>query len=371
MARLKAFFGKETVLCISFLLALLSMLVTPPNAGYLGYIDFSVLALLLSLMCVVGLMKHLGWLGRLSSALISRCRDLRRLSLALSLCCFFSAMLVTNDVALITFIPLSVGALASAPASALIFTMSLETVAANLGSVLTPFGNPQNLYIFSHYSMGAGELVSAMLPLWLASLLLVMLAPLIIKNAPVPLPESAETKPAEKPDVLRGVFALLLFLLCVLSVLCVVSVYICLGAVLLSLIFLDRKALLEADYGLLLTFVCFFVFVGNMGASEAVRSAVSGIIAGRELETGLVLSQVISNVPAALMLSGFTDNAVALLRGVDLGGLGTVVASLASLITLRIFKRETGGKSGRYLLVFTLINIVFLIILYPVAKLIS
>ncbi|MDD2648964.1 MAG: SLC13 family permease [Eubacteriales bacterium] len=363
--KLLAFFKKETVLSVSLLLAALSMLITPPSAEYIGYIDFSVLAMLLSLMSVVGLMKHLGWLSRLSSALISRCGSMRKLSLAICLCCFFFAMLVTNDVALLTFIPLSISALSSAPASVLIYTLSLETVAANLGSVLTPFGNPQNLYIYTHYGMSGAELFSAAFPMWAASLLLVCLAVLPIKNAPVSVKGS---EASAKPDKLRSAAAAALFLCCVLSVLRVVNTYICLALVVLSLVLLDRKALLEADYSLLLTFVCFFIFVGNLGASEAVRSAVGSVMAGRELEMGLLLSQVISNVPAALMLSCFTDNASALLRGVDLGGLGTIVASLASLITLRIYKRETKSGGGKYLLIFTLMNVAFLLLLYPVVK---
>lgn len=361
-----AFLRREKVLTISLLAAVLSMGWVAPDAQYAQYVDWDVLMLLFSLMAVVAGLKSMGLFVRVSRALLRSARHLRRLTLLLSLACFFFSMLVTNDVALLTFVPLTALLLASRP-DALIFTVSLETVAANLGSMATPIGNPQNLYLYAHYNMAAGDFLRAVLPLAAVSLLLIVLACLLMPKASLPDFELSPA-PASAARWPMAVYAAQ-FACCLLAVFKVLPKYACFALVLLSMLAVNRKALKQVDYALLATFVCFFVFVGNLGRMDAVRTLLTGVIAGNELETGLLASQVISNVPAALMLSGFTQNASALMRGVDVGGLGTLVASLASLIAFKLYMKTPGAKAGRYLKVFTLMNVAFLAPLYLLAKL--
>jgi len=303
-------------------------------------------------------------MDRLSAALLKTAGNTRGLCLALSLACFFSAMLVTNDVALITFVPLTAALLAAKP-FALILTVSLETIAANLGSMATPIGNPQNLYLYAHYEMPIGQFFAAILPLTLASLLLVVLASFLVKPEAVALPAQQAGDISQKALWLHAAQ----FIICLLSVLNVLPKWACFIAVLVSTFFYDRSLLRQVDYALLLTFVCFFVFVGNLGRIPAISAALGGVLAGNELELGILCSQVVSNVPAALMLSGFTQDACALMRGVDLGGLGTLVASLASLISFKLYMKAPNAKAGSYLGVFTALNIAFLAVLYALAKL--
>ncbi|MBQ7867073.1 MAG: citrate transporter [Clostridia bacterium] len=365
MKKVWAWLKDEMVLLIALAAALLSMCIVLPDAGYAHYVDWDVLMLLFALMTVVAGLKSCGLMARISAMLIRKAGDTRKLCMALSLACFFSAMLVTNDVALITFVPLTVTLLASMP-DKLILAVTLETIAANLGSMATPVGNPQNLYLYAHYSMPMGQFLRAVGPLTLASLALVLLGCLLMKKQPV----QAEVETAE--GNLSGV-ALWLhaaqFVVCLLSVLNVLPKWLSFVLVLVSTLLYDRLLLKQVDYALLATFVCFFVFVGNLGRINAVSALLGQIIAGREMEVGILASQVISNVPAALMLSGFTENAAALMRGVDLGGLGTLVASLASLISFKLYMKTPGAKAGRYLAVFTVLNILFLAVLYVLARL--
>lgn len=364
MKKLISFFKAEIVLTISLIAALLSMLFVTPDAAYAGYVDWHVLMLLFALMTVVAGLKKCGLMDRLSAALLKTAGDTRKLCLALSLACFFSAMLVTNDVALITFVPLTV-ALLSAKPGALILTVSLETIAANLGSMATPIGNPQNLYLYAHYEMPIGQFFGAILPLTLASLVLVVLAAFLVRPEAVSLPSQQAGEMKTSALWLHAAQ----FVVCLLSVLNVLPKWVCFVAVLVSTFVYDRTLLKQVDYALLATFVCFFVFVGNLGRIPAVSAALGGALAGNELEMGILCSQVISNVPAALMLSGFTQDACELMRGVDLGGLGTLVASLASLISFKLYMKASGAKAGKYLGVFTVMNLGFLAVLYALAKL--
>lgn len=363
MKKILAFCKGEMVLTIALIAALLSMLFVAPDAGYAAYVDWNVLMLLFALMAVVAGLKKCGVMDAVSQALLSRAGNVRKLCLALSLACFFSAMLVTNDVALITFVPLTVALLAAKP-GALIYTVSLETVAANLGSMATPIGNPQNLYLYAHYEMPIAQFFGAVLPLTVASLVLVIAASFLVKKESLALPEKQEqTAIGGRIWLYAAQFAL-----CLICVLDVLPKWVCFAAVLASTLATDRSLLKQVDYALLLTFVCFFVFVGNLGRIEAVSTLLSGLMDGRELEMGVLCSQVISNVPAALMLSGFTDNAAELMRGVDLGGLGTLVASLASLISFKLYLKAPNAKAGKYLGVFTGMNVAFLAVLYALAK---
>lgn len=364
MKKIIEYLKGEIVLFVALLAALLSMLIVPPDAAYAGYVDTHVLMLLFSLMAVVAGLKRCGLMDRICAALVRRSGSVRMLGMALSLACFFSSMLVTNDVALITFVPLTTVLLAGKPAQ-LILAVSLETIAANLGSMATPIGNPQNLYLYAHYAMPMGSFLGAVGPLTLASLVLVLLGCLLLSGEKISAVHGDAGAIDKKALALHGVQ----FVICLLSVLDVLPKWVSFAFVLSTMLIGYRGLLCQVDYALLATFVCFFVFVGNLGRVEAVSGLLGSVIAGRELEVGILASQVISNVPAALMLSGFTQDACALMRGVDLGGLGTLVASLASLISFKLYMKAPGAKAGKYLGVFTALNLAFLAVLYGLAKL--
>ena len=365
MKKIIKYLKDEVVLAVALVAALLSMLVIPPDAAYAGYVDTHVLMLLFALMAVVAGLKRCGLMDRICDALVRSAGSVRKLGMALSLACFFSAMLVTNDVALITFVPLITALLGAKPAQ-LILAVTIETIAANLGSMATPIGNPQNLYLYAHYGMPMGEFLGAVGPLTVASFVLVLLACLLLSGEKIaPAAADAQDRPVDKKALaLHGVQ----FAACLLSVLGVLPIGVSFAFVLVSMLLYNRALLLQVDYALLATFVCFFVFVGNLGRVDAVSSMLGSVIAGREMEVGILASQVISNVPAALMLSGFTQDACALMRGVDLGGLGTLVASLASLISFKLYMKAPGAKAGKYLGVFTGMNVAFLAVLYALAK---
>jgi len=364
MQKIMAFLKGEIVLTVALLAALLSMAAVPPDAAYAGYIDYDVLMLLFSLMTVVAGLKRCGVMDRICRMLVRRARNTRVLCAALSMACFFSAMLVTNDVALITFVPLTCALLGAHPRE-LMLSVTIETIAANLGSMATPIGNPQNLYLYSRYALPIGTFLGAVAPLTAASLVLVLISCLLVRA--LPLAAAAEEDGGRIPAsalMMHGAQ----FALCILSVLGTLPKWVSFAAVLISTLIFCRRLVAQVDYALLMTFVCFFIFVGNLGRIGAVSTLLSSVIAGREMEVGILASQVISNVPAALMLSGFTDNGIALLRGVNLGGLGTLVASLASLISFKLYAKAPGAKTGRYLAVFTALNLAFLAVLYAMAK---
>ncbi len=369
----------EAVLCIAGAAAVISMFFVPPSADYLSYLDLRVLALLFCLMAVVAGAGEIGLFLKLSEKLLKRCRNTRSLSIILVMLCFFSSMWITNDVALITFVPFAILLLTMAgQCRHLIHIIVLQTVAANLGSMLTPVGNPQNLYLYTYYKTALWDFLLTMLPVTLLSLGLLLAAViLVIKKEPlnINLPaagasgmeiklQTAETSPVKiKKTSLAGLFYGCLFLLCLLSVLRIIDYRITFLLVLLALLAFDRRILKKVDYPLLLTFVCFFLFVGNVGNIPAARAFLAGLLKGRELPVSVLVSQVISNVPAAVLLSSFTDNGKALLLGTNLGGLGTLVASLASLISYKFYSRSEGARPLRYLGVFTVYNLLFLLLL--------
>lgn len=356
MSGILKFVKKEAVLCISFAAALISMVFVPPNSEYLGYVDWSTLGLLFCLMASVQGFGSIGAFRRLSGVLTRRFHNTRTLGAALSLTCFFLAMLVTNDVSLITLVPLTITLLKGLP-EAMIRTIVLETAAANLGSMATPMGNPQNLYIYSHYEMPLGDFFGTMLPPTVISLVLIAASALLIPSEKLePVGRTDAEKPGKKQLILFSVAAAVS--LC--TVVRLVDWRISLAATLLCVLIADRRVFARVDYALLGTFVCFFVFVGNISAIPAVRELMSGVVTGRELLVGAALSQVISNVPCAVMLSGFTGNAEQLMLGVDIGGLGTLIASLASLISFKFYCASAGARKGRYFAEFTAYNFVVL-----------
>ncbi|MCM1327180.1 MAG: SLC13 family permease [Bacteroidales bacterium] len=372
------FIKKEAVLCISGVLAFLSALVVKPDREYIGYINFRVLGLLFSLMAVVAGLKSLGVFDRIARKLTAKCNNMRSLILLLTGLCFFSSMFITNDVALITFVPLAISALVMAGGEKyIIHTVILQTVAANMGSMLTPMGNPQNLYLADFYQMTMGEFFGTTAPMCLVSGLLLMVLCLPIKpvkylsagkNLPTAKDLSVEEisrrekRSLDKDRQEYGTDKKLLCLYGALGILAVLAVFqvvhyliLTVITVVLALLF-DRKVLKQIDWLLLLTFVMFFIFVGNAARIEEIRTFLENITAGRELLVGAAASQMISNVPAAVMLSNFTERGRELLLGVDIGGLGTPIASLASLISYRLYADSKDSKKGRYMAEFLTVN---------------
>lgn len=363
IARITAFFRREVVLCVSALAALLSMLLTPPCAAYWGYIDYDVLMLLFSLMAVVAGLRRSGLWDRVSAWLLRRAKNPRALAVLLIFLCFFAAMLVTNDVALITFVPLCLAVLGPAGPDCVISTMVFMTIAANLGSMATPIGNPQNLFLYSTYSVPFSAFEAAILPPAGFSAVLILLGALTVRAQDAICPEQRPVSVQMGPLALH----LALFVLCLLSVLDVLPVWCAFAAVAACCAVFDWDALRQVDYSLLLTFVFFFVLAGNLAGSDAVRAFISTRMQGRQVLFGAGISQIISNVPAAVLLSSFTENWRGLLLGVNIGGLGTPVASLASLISYRLYARTPGARPGRYMLVFLGWNVLFLALLLGIA----
>jgi len=356
---IKQFIKKETVLCVAFVLAILSCFFNPPSAEYISFIDFRTLGLLLSLMAVMKGFQESGLFSYLATGLLKRTKSIRQASAVMIFLCFFSSMIITNDVALITFVPFAIEVLSlSENKKAIIPTVVLQTIAANLGSMLTPVGNPQNLYLYSLSGMGLAELFSLTLPYTLISFIILCISLLFIrnnKNAPI----SNDTVPERKKLIVY--FTLLI--LCLLTVAQVLHYLLTLVIVLIVILFFERNILKKIDYSLLLTFVGFFIFVGNIGSIDSISDALSKTINGNEVLVSVLSSQIISNVPAAILLSGFTDRFDLLLTGTNLGGLGTLIASMASLISYKYVAAHDSNCKGKYLIMFTFLNILFLAIL--------
>lgn len=375
------FAKKETVLFAAVLLAFGSMVCVPPDMQYLSYIDYRVLALLFCLMTVMEGFKSTGFFAAVAGKLLEKVKTFRQLYLVLVFLCFFTSMWITNDVALLTFVPFTVLVLRmTGLEQEMIPVIVLQTIAANLGSMATPVGNPQNLYLYSISGMGIGAFLQIMGPLTLISAGLIFLICLIHKDFPIRQgmlgKEIVGVRKAGENQVLA-----VLFFISLLSVFRILSWQLLLLIVLASCIgikaFCKEKYLpLKADFGLLLTFVAFFIFIGNMGRICAVREVLSQVLNGRELLISFLCSQMISNVPAAILLSGFTQEYRGLLQGVNIGGLGTLIASLASLISYKFFAAESEqtpatGTRGRYMLTFTIWNVGMALVLLAAAFLVN
>ena len=355
---------KEVVLCISFVLAFVSMVFVPLDVQYISYIDFHTLTILFCLMLVMAGLRNLGIFSMIGSWMLEKTNNVRSLSIVLVLLCFVFSMLITNDVALITFVPFAIDVLTMASLeNYLIPTIVLQTIASNLGSMLTPIGNPQNLYLYSLSGMSMGKFIALMLPYTLVSLIGVLVACVIlIDNKAVAVKVQSPRKLTEKGKS-KAIVYLLLFFFALASVAHIISVYI-VGIVTLIVVFLmDRKMLGKPDYALLLTFVFLFVFIGNMKRIPEIHSWLNSAILGHELIISVFASQVISNVPAAILLSGFTNDISTLIIGTNLGGLGTIIASMASLISFKYYGATEGKRNLTYLGLFTLLNIIFLAVL--------
>ncbi len=355
------FMKKEPVLCIAALCACISMFFVPPSSAYWSYIDLRTLGLLFCLMSVVLGLESCGLFDLMAYGLLTRCKQIRTVELALVLLPFFASMLITNDVALITFVPFALLVLKLiGKENLLIRTIVLQTIAANIGSMATPVGNPQNLFLFSYYELSIGQFFGTVLPFAGISLLGLGALCCCMKNTAIHI-QLHQRPSLRQPKHL--IVYLILFALCLLSVFRVLHYALLVAAVVVALAATQPKLLRQVDYGLLFTFVCFFIFAGNLGRIAPIRDFLSAQLSRNALLSSALASQVISNVPAAVLLAGFTANWRGLLLGVNIGGLGTPVASLASLISMKQYMRASSVQPLRYLGCFLFYNILALILL--------
>lgn len=397
MKRILFFIKKETVLVVAILLAVISMIFIPPDQQYTEYIDFRTLGILFGLMTCVAGVQQLGVFDRLAGMLLRKVSGRMAITSVLVMLCFFSSMLLTNDVALITFVPFSLILLQRKKElfdeKWILRIVVMQTIAANLGSMLTPIGNPQNLYLFGLAQMRIEKFILLMLPYsvmaFLVLIIWIILASGIsriyarndqkqdqttIKNIQdnkiTFSKEDGRHQLSEEKHSEKSIsFSWKLWCYCVLFLLGLLVV----GRVLPWSVFTvfvlvftfaaDRKTLMKVDYSLLGTFAALFIFIGNLGRIEVFRQFLERMIRGREMVTSVLASQVMSNVPAAILLSGFTDTIPNLIVGTNIGGLGTLIASMASLISFKYIAREYPAQKGRYFCMFTLANVFFLLVM--------
>lgn len=358
---INSFTRKNIVLIIALIAAAVTSIIVPPSSEYLSYIDFKTLTCLFCTLAVVCALKNIGFFTFLAHKIIAITGNIKLSVLSLVYITFIGSMLIANDMALLTFLPLGYYVLKDTKKEKyMAFTFIMQNIAANLGGMLTPFGNPQNLYLYSYFKIPTLEFTQIMLPLFiLATLLITALCLVCIKSEKI---KSIEFKNESLP---RGktVFYLVLFACAIISVFSIIPYTVGLIIITASLLFTDRYALCKVDYSLLLTFVCFFIFAGNMSRIDVVKDLFSFLLQKNTLIFSVISCQFISNVPTAVLLSHFTDNYPALLMGVNIGGAGTLIASLASLITFREFSSHHPEKITKYIGLFSVINFGFAIIL--------
>ena len=360
---MKAFIRREIVFVIAVLAAVVSAFFNPPSRAWIDAVDFRTLALLFSLMGISEGLKDSGFFDAVAGMMMRRAENTRTLSFLLLAIVFLSSMLFTNDVSLLMFVPFSAMLLdkAGADEKYIISLIVLETVSANLGSMTTPVGNPQNLYICSFFGVSAGPFFAAILPYSLLSALLIaVMARLLLSKG---RKMESEKREIRKADRTRSAIYLSFLFLAMLSVFNVISWKLLFVLELAVILAVNRKILLRIDYILLLTFVAFFIFSENIRNIEEIRNLLSEPMKTHPVATSAIVSQVISNVPAAILLSSFAESFRPVLVGTDIGGLGTPVASLASLISLKIYFRRKQAQKGQYMAFFLAVNFLLLLIL--------
>lgn len=355
---------KNGDLAASGLFALAAWIGAGGERAVFSYIKWDVLAVLLSLMLVLGGLRAMGAIEAVCGLILETCRTARQVALFFTGACFFGSMLITNDASLLLFVPESIAVLRRLRQDRwIIHTVVLETLAANLGSTLLPSGNPQNLYLYFHYQLDLGDFLAVTLPITLASSLLLYGACRLVPASPVPI---------LRPPLFfvkgRAFFwYTALFLVIGLVILRLLPVEI-LAFVIIGALLTDRTLLYKVDWKLLSLFIVLFVGVGNLEHWSGLSDFITGSLAGWELEAGILASQIISNVPAAVLLSGYTEEGLSLVAGTDIGGLGTLIASMASLISFRAYAHMEGHQVWAYLRAFTWWNLGFLAVLYAGAK---
>ncbi len=362
-AQIAAFAKKNAVMLIALLAAFVTSLIVPPDAAYLGYFDFKTLTCLFCVLAVVCALKNIHFFYILAKKIVVCFKNARMCVLALVYITFAGSMLIANDMALLTFLPLGYFVLhTTGKEKYMAFTFIMQNIAANLGGMLTPFGNPQNLYLYTKYTIPTGEFMSIMFLPFVLSIALITVCCLIFVKAEA----LSITDDGARLDCKKTLLYLVLFALSILIVFRGIPYGVGLLVIPIVLLFTDRSALAKVDYGLLFTFVFFFVFAGNMARIEGVQAFFGGLLESSPLLVSVLSCQVISNVPSAILLSQFTENYPALLVGVNIGGVGTLISSLASLITFREYVHHKPGKAGKYIAVFSAFNFSFLLLLIVV-----
>lgn len=354
------FVKKNIVMFIALLAALITMIFVPVDSNYLSYFDFKTLTCLFCTLAIVCALKNIHFFYMLAHKVVQLFKTTRMSILALTYITFIGSMLIANDMALLTFLPLGYLVLSSTGKEKyMAFTFIMQNIAANLGGMLTPFGNPQNLYLYTKFNIPTGEFISIMIiPFLIAISLITISCFIFVRSEPLEIKEEEIVlNPA------KTVIYLLLFILSIVIVFRLIPYWIGLILIPAFLVVMDRKALRMVDYPLLLTFVFFFIFSGNLSRIEFVKNIFSELLKANTLLVSVLSCQVISNVPSAILLSQFTDNYRELLLGVNIGGVGTLIASLASLITFREYLKYNPHKGIGYIAEFSAFNFAFLIIL--------
>ncbi len=354
------FIKNNFVLAVAFLAATVTALFVPPDSQYLAYIDFKTITCLFCTLAVVCALKNIKFFTTIAKRIVKASGNLRAAVISIVFITYFGSMLIANDMALITFLPLGCIVLTSTGNEKhMAFVFILQNIAANLGGMLTPFGNPQNLYLYTYFSIPTSEFMLIMLKPFIAASILILGCCFFFKKEKIELSENTENK----LPVGRTAIYIVLFVLSIAIVFNVIPYLAGLVIILISLLLMDRKALANVDYPLLLTFVFFFIFAGNMARIPAVNTLFSFLLSKNTLLFSIASCQVISNVPSAVLLSRFTSNYADLLIGVNIGGTGTLIASLASLITFKEYLHHNPGQAQNYIVKFTAVNFSFLAIL--------
>lgn len=367
MQLIKGFIKKNAVMVIAFFAALITSFFVPVDKEYIGYFDFKTLSCLFCVLAVVCALKNIRFFYLIARKIVQCFKTTRMSILAIVYITFIGSMLIANDMALLTFLPLGYFVLATTHKEQyMAFTFIMQNIAANLGGMLTPFGNPQNLYLYTRFNIPTGEFMSIMTPPFVLAIVIITICCLCVKSEPLEI----EDEKIELPKW-RTVLYLLLFVYSIAIVFRTVPYWTGLIIIPLALVFLDRKALKAVDYPLLFTFVFFFIFAGNMARIDVVREFLGGLLEKNTLIYSVLSCQFISNVPSAILLSQFTTNYHDLLWGVNIGGAGTLIASLASLITFREYIKHNPGVTMQYIGLFSAVNFGFVIILTGAMLLIS
>ena len=358
LLRVKKFIQNNIVCSIAFVLALITCIFVPIDREYIHYIDYKTIASLFMISCIIAAFKDINFFYLLARQIIIKFKTLRMSYLALITITFAGSMLIANDMALITFLPLGYLLLKETgheDKEAFVFIM--QNIAANLGGMLTPFGNPQNLYIYTKYNIGSIAFMKIMIIPFLVAIILLYLSGSLIENTELTINE----KPVSI-DKTREIVYVSLFILAVLIVFRLIHPLIGLIIIPTVIFIFDRRAFKSVDYTLLLVFVFFFIFSSNLVRIGQVNSFFKGLLAKDVYFTTLISCQFMSNVPTSILLSKFTNDYIPLLYGVNIGGLGTLIASLASLITFRTYIKLNPKKALQFILLFTFINLIFIVI---------
>ncbi len=358
-----SFFRRNVILCAAIVLSAITACIVPPDSAYLSYFDWKTLACLFCTLAVISALKNIGFFSILAYRVVQYTGNTRMAILALCYITCISSMFIIKDIAILAFLPLGYFVFfCCGKEKYLAFTFIMQTISANLGSMLTPFGNPQNLYLYTKFNISTGEFFSIMFLPFLLGMGLVTLCVLFIKKENITVLQEMGLSVL---DLKRTVLYLLMFALCIAIVFRALPYWVGLAVIPAVLLFVDKKALAAVDYTLLLTFLFFFIFAGNMARIDTVNRLLSGF-----LRTGMdtflcsiTFSQFISNMPASILLSEFTAHYRELLLGVNIGSMGTLIASMASLITFQEYRKYNPGRSKKYLGLFSILNFSFLAVL--------